>query len=185
MPLLHRVRIALAVLAVTSATGATPAAADQAPTSKPAPATAAAPAAPATAAAPAAADSPIQAARHAAEAEGIVVKDLNVGHGTVALAGARVRVHYTGWLQDLAGTDAKGKQFDSSRTRGQPFSFQLGQRNVIRGWDLGVAGMQPGGKRRLVIPPAAGYGARGAGDVIPPNATLVFDVELIDVLPPS
>ncbi len=95
-----------------------------------------------------------------------------------------MRVHYTGWLQDTSAPDGKGAKFDSSLDRNDPFLFPLGKQRVIRGWDLGVAGMQPGGKRRLVIPPELAYGARGAGGVIPPNATLVFEVELFDFLPP-
>ena len=87
-------------------------------------------------------------------------------------------MHYTGWLDQ---NGQPGKQFDSSRDRGQPLSFGLGARQVIAGWDQGVAGMKVGGKRRLVIPPDLGYGARGAGGVIPPNATLIFDVELMGV----
>ena len=150
------------------------AAADDAPPK----AAAATPAAPLTDAAQ------IAAARAAAEAAGITVQDLKVGKGTPAADGALVRVHYTGWLQDPAAAEGKGKKFDSSLDRKEPFYFQLGRRSVIRGWDLGVAGMQAGGRRRLVIPPAAGYGDRGAGGVIPPNATLVFDVELLDSLPP-
>ena len=95
-----------------------------------------------------------------------------------AKPGQQVSVHYTGWL-DEGGK--KGKKFDSSRDRGQPFGFPLGGGQVIRGWDEGVAGMKVGGKRTLLIPAALGYGARGAGGVIPPNATLIFDVELLGV----
>jgi len=90
-------------------------------------------------------------------------------------------VHYTGWLYDSSKPDQKGQKFDSSRDRGQPFSFPLGGGRVIKGWDEGVAGMKVGGQRTLVIPPAMGYGDRGAGGVIPPNATLIFDVELLEV----
>jgi FKBP-type peptidyl-prolyl cis-trans isomerase FkpA len=111
---------------------------------------------------------------------GLVKTDTEVGKGKEAVAGKTVEVHYTGWLHDPAAKDKRGKQFDSSRGRG-PFSFPLGGGRVIKGWDEGVAGMKVGGKRTLVIPPELGYGARGAGGVIPPNATLVFDVELLDV----
>ena len=102
------------------------------------------------------------------------IEDLNVGAGAEAVAGKTVSVHYTGWLTN-------GTKFDSSVDRGQPFSFSLGAGQVIQGWDKGVAGMKVGGKRKLTIPPELGYGARGAGRVIPPNATLVFEVELLGV----
>ena len=102
------------------------------------------------------------------------------GTGKVATAGT-VTVHYTGWLYDPKAKDGKGNKFDSSVDRKEPFSFPLGGGRVIRGWDVGVAGMKEGGKRTLIIPPAMGYGSRGAGGVIPPNATLIFDVELIAV----
>jgi FKBP-type peptidyl-prolyl cis-trans isomerase FkpA len=102
------------------------------------------------------------------------------GNGAEAKSGP-VTVHYTGWLHDPSKADGRGKKFDSSVDRGQPFDFHLGAGQVIRGWDEGVAGMKVGGKRTLVIPPEMGYGARGAGGVIPPNATLQFDVELVDV----
>ena len=115
-----------------------------------------------------------------AGAAGLVKTDTVVGKGTEAVPGKTVQVHYTGWLHDPAAQDQRGKQFDSSRGRG-PFSFPLGGGRVIKGWDDGVAGMKVGGKRMLVIPPELGYGARGAGGVIPPNATLVFEVELLDV----
>ncbi len=107
--------------------------------------------------------------------------DHKIGTGATAVAGKTVFVHYTGWLFDAAAPDNKGRKFDSSRDRGQPFSFPLGEGYVIQGWDKGVEGMQVGGQRTLTIPPELGYGARGAGGVIPPNATLVFDVELLDV----
>ena len=107
---------------------------------------------------------------------GLKYHDEVVGTGPEPKAGQVVNVHYTGWL-DQKGQ--KGKKFDSSRDRGQPFSFTLGQGQVIAGWDQGVATMKVGGKRTLVIPPELGYGARGAGGVIPPNATLIFDVELL------
>ena len=107
--------------------------------------------------------------------------DLNEGEGPMALAGKTVIVHYTGWLHDPKAEDGKGRKFDSSLDRNEPFSFPLGAGHVIAGWDRGVAGMRVGGRRRLVIPPEMGYGARGAGGVIPPNATLLFDVELLGV----
>jgi FKBP-type peptidyl-prolyl cis-trans isomerase len=107
--------------------------------------------------------------------------DLAEGEGTMALSAKTVSVHYTGWLFDPKAADTKGRKFDSSRDRGQPFGFKLGAGQVIAGWDRGVAGMRVGGQRRLTIPPEMGYGARGAGGVIPPNATLVFDVELLGV----
>jgi FKBP-type peptidyl-prolyl cis-trans isomerase FkpA len=106
--------------------------------------------------------------------------DVVAGSGDEARPGP-IEVHYTGWLHDPSQADGHGKKFDSSRDRGQPFGFQLGAGQVIRGWDEGVAGMKVGGKRTLIIPPEMGYGARGAGGVIPPNATLVFDVELVSV----
>jgi len=106
--------------------------------------------------------------------DGLKYTDDQVGTGAVATAGKTAVVHYTGWLLD-------GTKFDSSRDRNQPFSFPLGAGQVIKGWDEGVAGMKVGGKRTLIVPPALGYGARGAGSVIPPNATLKFEVELLDV----
>ena len=110
---------------------------------------------------------------------GLQFEDSVVGSGATAQAGRTVRVHYTGWLWK---DGEKGAKFDSSKDRGQPFHFHLGGGEVIRGWDEGVQGMQEGGKRKLTIPPQLGYGARGAGGVIPPNATLVFEVELLKVL---
>jgi FKBP-type peptidyl-prolyl cis-trans isomerase FkpA len=109
------------------------------------------------------------------------VTEGKVGTGAPATNGKQVSVHYTGWLYDSNAADRHGKKFDSSRDRGEPFSFKLGARQVIPGWDQGVAGMKVGGTRTLVIPPELGYGSRGAGGAIPPNATLVFDVELLDV----
>ncbi|MBA3752810.1 MAG: FKBP-type peptidyl-prolyl cis-trans isomerase [Nitrospira sp.] len=105
---------------------------------------------------------------------GLKYVDLTVGTGLEAAAGTQVTVHYTGWLTN-------GTKFDSSVDRHDPFSFPIGGGKVIRGWDEGVAGMKVGGKRKLTIPPQLGYGTRGAGGVIPPNATLVFDVELLEV----
>ena len=107
--------------------------------------------------------------------------DTQVGTGREAEPGFNISVHYTGWLFDAAAEGHKGKKFDSSKDRGQPFEFNLGQGQVIQGWDEGFAGMKIGGKRTLVIPAEMGYGARGAGGVIPPNADLIFDVELLDV----
>ena len=109
------------------------------------------------------------------------VADTKVGTGTAATAGKEVTVHYTGWLYDESKADHKGTKFDSSRDRNDPFTFRLGGGEVIPGWDQGVAGMKVGGQRTLTIPPDLGYGAQGAGGVIPPNATLVFDVELLNV----
>jgi FKBP-type peptidyl-prolyl cis-trans isomerase len=107
-------------------------------------------------------------------------QDLRVGPGAEAVTGRRATVNYTGWLYDPLRPENKGQQFDSSVGR-QPFTFTLGAGQVIRGWDQGVPGMKVGGQRRLTIPPDLGYGANGAGGVIPPNATLVFDVDLLDV----
>lgn len=111
------------------------------------------------------------------------VEDLVVGKGAEATPGSKVTVHYSGWLYEHSAPEHKGKPFDSSRESGRPFSFALGARQVIAGWDQGVAGMRVGGQRRLVIPSALAYGDQGAGGVIPPKATLVFDVELLDVQP--
>lgn len=108
-------------------------------------------------------------------ASGLIYEDLTVGSGAPAASGQTVSVHYTGWLVD-------GSKFDSSKDRNEPFEFPLGAGRVIGGWDEGVQGMQVGGVRKLTIPPQLGYGARGAGGVIPPNATLVFEVELLGIL---
>jgi peptidylprolyl isomerase len=111
-------------------------------------------------------------------ASSLQITDTSVGTGASPKTGQKCVMHYTGWLyQD----GVKGKKFDSSLDRGQPFEFKIGTGQVIGGWDEGVATMKVGGKRTLIIPPALGYGARGAGGVIPPNATLIFDVELLDV----
>jgi FKBP-type peptidyl-prolyl cis-trans isomerase FkpA len=111
-------------------------------------------------------------------ASGLQYEDELIGSGPEARAGKDVRVHYTGWLYEGG---VQGKKFDSSRDRNDPFEFSLGAGMVIRGWDEGVQGMKVGGKRTLIIPPQLGYGARGAGGVIPANATLKFDVELLEV----
>jgi FKBP-type peptidyl-prolyl cis-trans isomerase len=107
--------------------------------------------------------------------------DLSPGAGVEIKSGQTALVHYTGWLYDAAAPENKGKKFDSSVDRNEPFEFPVGGGFVIKGWDEGVVGMKVGGKRRLVIPPEMGYGARGAGGVIPPGATLVFDVELVEI----
>jgi len=111
-------------------------------------------------------------------ASGLRIEDVVTGSGDEARPGMHVRVHYTGWLWE---NEAAGRKFDSSKDRGEPFSFPLGAGHVIQGWDQGVAGMRVGGTRRLIIPPQLGYGTRGAGGVIPPNATLLFEVELLGV----
>ena len=109
---------------------------------------------------------------------GLQITDTKVGTGATPRTGQTCVMHYTGWLYE---NGAKGKKFDSSVDRGEPFEFPIGARRVIAGWDEGVATMKVGGKRTLIIPPALGYGARGAGGVIPPNATLIFEVELLGV----
>lgn len=110
----------------------------------------------------------------------LIKQDVRTGTGAEAVAGRTVTVHYSGWLYDASRPENKGRDFDSSRGR-QPFTFLLGGGQVIQGWDEGVAGMKVGGQRILTIPASMGYGSRGAGGVIPPNATLLFDVELLDV----
>jgi FKBP-type peptidyl-prolyl cis-trans isomerase FkpA len=112
--------------------------------------------------------------KEASQVNEMQITDINVGEGTEAVSGKKVTVHYTGTLTD-------GRKFDSSVDRGQPFNFNLGAGEVIKGWDQGVAGMKVGGKRKLVIPPELGYGERGAGSMIGPNETLVFEVELLGV----
>ncbi len=121
----------------------------------------------------------VEAKTQPTSATGLQIKDTKGGSGAAAKAGDKVTVHYTGWLQNPDGS--VGKKFDSSRDSNQPFSFVLGAGNVIKGWDDGVQGMQVGGQRRLVIPAALGYGQRGAAGVIPPGATLIFDVELLSL----
>ena len=111
----------------------------------------------------------------------LIKKDTVVGEGREAEAGFNVTVHYTGWLYDPSKADGKGTKFDSSVDRHEPFVFFLGGGQVIQGWDEGFSGMKVGGKRTLIIPPNMGYGAYGAGGVIPPNATLIFDVELLGI----
>jgi peptidylprolyl isomerase len=119
-----------------------------------------------------------QAAKTMTTASGLQIADSKLGNGATPKPGQTCVMHYTGWLYE---NGAKGKKFDSSVDRGEPFEFPIGQKRVIAGWDEGVASMKVGGKRTLIIPPALGYGARGAGGVIPPNATLIFEVELLDV----
>ena len=111
----------------------------------------------------------------------LMIRDLNIGDGRTATSGMTAVVHYTGWLFAPDAADNRGEKFDSSLDRGDPFQFDLGAKQVIRGWDDGVVGMKTGGRRELIIPPELAYGSSGAGGVIPPNATLVFEVELIDL----
>lgn len=111
----------------------------------------------------------------------LIKTDTKPGEGAEAQSGQTVIVHYTGWLYDESAPDNKGAKFDSSLDRNEPFDFPLGGGRVIQGWDLGVQGMKEGGQRMLVIPPEMGYGARGAGGVIPPNAKLIFEVELLAI----
>jgi len=137
----------------------------------------------AIAAAPSAAQTPTTQGNSKLDATPTDLQKIDVKQGTGAEAtpGKPVVVHYTGWLYDTSKPNSHGAKFDSSRDRNEPFSFPLGAGRVIKGWDDGVAGMKVGGQRTLIIPPQMGYGARGAGGVIPPNATLIFDVELLDV----
>ena len=124
---------------------------------------------------------PEQAARAKTSIETVQTRDLTPGVGEVAAPGTRVVVHYTGWLYDSAATNRRGVSFDSSRKAGRPFDFVLGGGQVIDGWERGIAGMKEGGVRELVIPSRLAYGADGSGGVIPPDATLVFEIELVDV----
>lgn len=117
-----------------------------------------------------------------AEVKELVTRDVKPGDGKLAEDGKAVNVHYTGWLYDPKAPEGKGKKFDSSLDQGVPFGFMIGKGRVIKGWDQGVTGMKEGGKRVLIIPPALGYGEKGAGNVIPPNATLLFEVELLKIL---
>ena len=117
-----------------------------------------------------------------AEEAGLQIETIKSGHGRAAIAGDQVTVHYTGWLYDESAADKRGEKFDSSVDRGETFNFPLGAGRVIKGWDEGVAGMLIGEKRVLTIPPEMGYGDRGAGAVIPPGATLVFEVELFEAV---
>jgi FKBP-type peptidyl-prolyl cis-trans isomerase FkpA len=135
----------------------------------------------ACAALPGCARPPVPAVAPVDQVAALEVTDLVIGQGAEATSGSQVTVHYTGWMYDNAHPEKKGAEFDSSRKSGQPFSFVLGQQQVIAGWDQGVTGMKVGGQRRLVIPSALAYGDRGAGGVIAPGATLVFDVELLGV----
>ena len=125
------------------------------------------------------ADEPLTGA--AATVTELKIIDNKVGVGERVMTGNRVAVHYTGWLYDAAASDHKGKKFDSSLDRGKPFTFKLGAGQVIKGWDQGVSGMKIDGERTLIIPSELAYGARGAGGQIPPGATLVFDIKLLDV----
>lgn len=125
--------------------------------------------------------SPEQAARARTTLETVQVRDVRPGPGEAAEQGRRLIVHYSGWLYDSAAGDKRGLPFDSSRTAGRPFEFVLGGGQVIPGWERGLAGMKEGGVRELVIPARLAYGSEGSGAVIPPDATLVFEIELVDV----
>lgn len=142
------------------------------------------PAEPAESAEPAAA-ADASAAPEVEIVPGLTMRKLKNGYGRAAIAGDLASVHYTGWLYDGNAPDGRGEKFDSSVDRGQPFEFPLGARRVIRGWDEGVAGMLIGEKRELKIAPELGYGDRGAGNVIPPGATLLFEVELLGLRGPN
>ena len=111
----------------------------------------------------------------------LIINDTKEGTGKLAVNGSKVQVHYSGWLYNPEEPQGKGIKFDSSKDRGEPFQFALGNGMVIQGWDQGVEGMKEGGARTLIIPPKMAYGSRGAGGVIPPNAVLIFDVELLEV----
>lgn len=126
---------------------------------------------------------PAPATSQAPAIDSLVVNDVSVGTGDGIAAGQTAVVHYTGWLYDSSTPDHKGRKFDSSRDKGQPFRFKVGAGNVIKGWDEGVVGMTVGSRRELTVPPSLGYGASGAGGVIPPNAVLLFDVELLAIEP--
>jgi FKBP-type peptidyl-prolyl cis-trans isomerase FkpA len=128
-----------------------------------------------------AADQPAPATAPAASSSALVRTDTVAGSGDEAAIGKTVVVHYTGWFYKPLGTNQRGRKFDSSRDHGQPFEFRLGAGQVIKGWDQGVAGMKVGGTRTLIIPSSLAYGKRGAGGVIPPDADLIFDVELLQV----
>jgi FKBP-type peptidyl-prolyl cis-trans isomerase len=119
--------------------------------------------------------------KEAANITQLIKTDRKVGKGEKATSGREVAVHYTGWLYDVSAKDNKGKKFDSSLDRGKPIEFPLGAGMVIDGWEAGIEGMKVGGQRTLIIPPFLGYGAQGAPGAIPPNATLIFEVELIGV----
>jgi FKBP-type peptidyl-prolyl cis-trans isomerase FkpA len=128
----------------------------------------------------AACEPPLESGPNSLESE-MIVRDLSAGNGRAAVRGMTAVVHYTGWLYEPDADDNRGQKFDSSVDRDEPFSFELGAGQVIEGWDQGVAGMQVGGRRELIIPPDLAYGTQGAGGVIPPDATLVFEIELLDL----
>ena len=130
---------------------------------------------------PSASYTPEQAARAITTLETVQVRDVKTGPGEAAETGRRLVVHYTGWLYDSAASDRRGTSFDSSKTSGRPFDFVLGAGQVIPGWERGLAGMKEGGVRELIIPARLAYGADGSAPVIPPDATLVFEIELVDV----